>query len=137
MKGTVLRHVVLLVRDVPTCVRFYEEGLGLGVIRQSHRWAELGQIGTNVSPCLALKAVDNESHCHTGYSPIFSFSVMHSNFDNIISRLLQLGASLDGPIRRQASGATVVMRSPDGHMVGISSISTDERHTHAASAERL
>jgi len=119
-----LRHVVLLVRDVPKCVRFYEEGLGLFVVRQSHRWAELGHAGERGPPCLAIKAVDNDEHCYTGYSPMFSFSVEQPNFDAAVCRLLQLGASLDGPIRRQASGATVVVRSPDGHIIGISSSST-------------
>ena len=50
-----LRHVMLLQRDVPRAARFYAEGLGLPLRTCTERWAELGAGGVTQ---LALKAVD-------------------------------------------------------------------------------
>jgi catechol 2,3-dioxygenase-like lactoylglutathione lyase family enzyme len=50
-----LRFVMLMTKDVPKAVRFYNEGLGLPLLRMSDRWAELD---TGSGPPLALKAVD-------------------------------------------------------------------------------
>jgi catechol 2,3-dioxygenase-like lactoylglutathione lyase family enzyme len=50
--SAVLRHVLLLQRDVPAAARFYQEGLGLTVTVCTERWAELsdgrggGKVGT-------------------------------------------------------------------------------------------
>ena len=49
-----LRHVLLLVRDVPRTARFYADGLGLRVGVLSERWAELHAGRTTI----ALQAVD-------------------------------------------------------------------------------
>ena len=51
---TVLRHVLLLQRNIPRAVQFYNQGLGLPLKVSTDRWAEL-QAGTTV---IALKAVD-------------------------------------------------------------------------------
>ena len=50
----VLRHVLLLQRDVPAAARFYNEGLGLAVNVCTERWAELQSGPTR----LGLKGVD-------------------------------------------------------------------------------
>lgn len=39
--------------------------------------------------------------------------------DEMIPRLIQFGASLDGAIRYEAYGKMAAVRSPDGHMVGL------------------
>ena len=52
--GAVLKYVMLLQRDVPKAVRFYNEGLGLQVNCATERWAELQSGQTK----LALKAAD-------------------------------------------------------------------------------
>lgn len=49
-----LRQILLLQRDVPKAVKFYQEGLGLPVKVLTERWAEL-DAGTTT---LALKAVE-------------------------------------------------------------------------------
>ena len=49
-----LRHILLLQRDVPRAAKFYSEGLGLEVKVLTERWAELDCGGST----LALKAVE-------------------------------------------------------------------------------
>ena len=49
-----LRHILLLQRDVPKAARFYNEGLGLTVNVCTEKWAELQSGATR----LALKGVD-------------------------------------------------------------------------------
>lgn len=49
-----LRHILLLQRDVPKAAKFYSEGLGLKVKVLTERWAEL-YCGSSI---LALKAVE-------------------------------------------------------------------------------
>jgi catechol 2,3-dioxygenase-like lactoylglutathione lyase family enzyme len=51
---SVLRHVLLLQRDVPAAARFYSEGLGLTVNVCTERWAELQAGPTR----LGLKGAD-------------------------------------------------------------------------------
>ena len=53
-----LRHILLLQRDVPRAAKFYSEGLGLKIKVLTERWAEL-HCGSSI---LALKAVE-------GYDP--------------------------------------------------------------------
>ena len=55
------RHVMLLLRDVPSGVQFYTEGLGLHVVGTStDSWAELtdDSDGPNSAFRLALKQVE-------------------------------------------------------------------------------
>ena len=52
--SAVLRHVLLLQKDVQKAAKFYKEGLGLPVNVLTERWAEL-QAG---DAKIALKAVD-------------------------------------------------------------------------------
>ena len=58
-----------------------------------------------------------ESLATTGYSPFLTFSV--PDLDELLPRLLHLGATLDGPIKRPSLGKAAVLRAPDGHMVSI------------------
>ena len=73
--SAVLRHVLLLQRDVPAAAKFYREGLGLVVNVCTERWAELGDArptsdaSTSPPTVIALKAVDSEAQRSTGYSP--------------------------------------------------------------------
>lgn len=53
-RGAVLRHILLLQRDVRKAAHFYSEGLGLTVNVCTERWAELQSGGTR----LGLKGVD-------------------------------------------------------------------------------
>lgn len=51
---------------------------------------------------LNLYVYFSEAACTTGYSPFLSFNV--EGFDEMLPRLLQLGASLDGPIKHPSFG---------------------------------
>lgn len=52
--SAVLKHVLLLQKDVRKAAQFYQEGLGLPIIVLTARWAEL-QAGTSK---IAIKAVE-------------------------------------------------------------------------------
>ncbi len=137
-----LRQVLLLQRDVPKATRFYQEGLGLRVKVLTERWAELEAGSTT----LALKAVEGcvqfsrplyameqfcyspdgmsgptdlhrEAYCTTGYTPFLSFSVV--DLQQTVSNMLQLGATLDGPIKYPGNGKVAAVRAPDGQMLSL------------------
>lgn len=93
------RNVVLMLKDLPSAVHFYgKNGLGLTLKRQGEMTAEFDTGG----PPLVLKAVEGEAMRSTGYSPFLCFDVM--DMDSTVVRLLQLGASLDGPVKYPAYG---------------------------------
>lgn len=58
--GTLLRHVLLLQKDVAKAARFYSEGLDLPITSLTDRWAELGAGPSRI----ALKAVEGCSPAH-------------------------------------------------------------------------
>ncbi|KAK9819031.1 hypothetical protein WJX74_007635 [Apatococcus lobatus] len=108
-----LRHILLLQRNVPQAAKFYSEGLGLKVKVLTERWAEL-QCGSSI---LALKAVEGEALCCTGYSPFLAFTV--NDLQEGITNMLQLGGRMDGPIKYSPQGKVAAIRAPDGHMLSI------------------
>ena len=128
--SAVLRHVLLLQRDVPAAAeaprrarvgrqrlhravgRARERGFGDG--RDACRF---GFRAVGPETVIALKHVDSEAHRATGYSPILSFTV--SDLDQTVNNLLRAGASLDGPILYPPRGKVAALRAPDGHMLGL------------------
>ncbi|KAG2382095.1 hypothetical protein C9374_005887 [Naegleria lovaniensis] len=112
-RTSVLKNIMLLIKDVPKSVKFYSEGLGMQVNHVSEHWAELqsGQIK------VCLNKVEGEAACTTGYSPFLCFDV--TQMDKTIYKLIEMGAVLDGPIKYPAHGKVASLRSPDGHMVGL------------------
>jgi len=52
-----------------------------------------------------------------GYSPILCFDV--KNMDNTLSKALEMGAILDGPIKYPLHGKFASIRTPDGNMIGL------------------
>ena len=110
-------RAVFMVRGpegVAKAVDFYNNGLGLAVLRHCDEWAELS---CGHSFTLNLQAVSNEAQLSIGYSPLLTFEV--SDMDSTISRCAQMGAHLDGPVQYPAHGKVAAMRTPDGHMIGI------------------
>ena len=79
-----------------------------------------------ISEVLRL-SVCREAACSTGYSPLINFQV--EDLDSVIPQLLMHGAELDGPIKYPRHGKVAVLRSPDGHMVGISELLPDQPGT--------
>ncbi|KAE9460193.1 hypothetical protein C3L33_07906, partial [Rhododendron williamsianum] len=52
-----------------------------------------------------------------GYSSVLSFTV--TDINNTVTKLMALGAELDGPIKYEIHGKVAAMRCVDGHMVGL------------------
>ena len=102
------------VEGMNRAVDFYQQALGLAVLRHTDEWAEL-TCGRGV--CLNLQVVSNEAQLSVGYSPMLSFEV--DDMDMTVSSCAQMGAHLDGPIQYPAHGKVAAMRTPDGHMIGL------------------
>ncbi|OQR90255.1 hypothetical protein ACHHYP_05676 [Achlya hypogyna] len=112
--ATRLRQLLVLSRDVARSSRFYEEGLGLRLVRQSDSFAEFD---VNCGVTLSIKQAHGEAACSAGYSPFLNFDV--HDMDETIPRLIMLGAAMDGPIKYPAFGKVAAVRSPDGTMIGL------------------
>jgi catechol 2,3-dioxygenase-like lactoylglutathione lyase family enzyme len=127
---------MLMVRGserVAQSVNFYQNALGMHVIRHTDDWAELAcpvaipatSSDTSSSPSnhssanfrLSIKSVESEAQLSTGYSPILTFDV--DDMDGTVARCAQMGAHLDGPIQYPAHGKVATLRAPDGHMIGL------------------
>lgn len=119
-------RAMLMVRDVTQAVNFYQNGLGMAVVRHTDDWAELAcgvSVADTTSPTtqpnfrLSIKGVASEAQLSVGYSPFLSFDV--DDMDGTVARCAQMGASLDGPIQYPAHGKVATMRAPDGQMIGL------------------
>ena len=124
-RAGVLRHILLLQRDVPLAAAFYERALGLRVTVCTETYAELASESPSdstasnapIGASLALQRADAESQLTPGYSPIIHFEV-----DDIQARVnaaLSMGGRLDGKIQYETHGAVAAVRAPDGHMIGM------------------
>ena len=124
MAAARLSTILVLVRDVARGVKFYET-LGcraVGAVSEDEAQVSLGAPGAGDDDdadelSLVLRRSDNEAQLSSGYTPLLLFNV--SQVDEKIVRLLELGASLDGPIERAPEGTTATMRAPDGLMISI------------------
>ena len=120
-------RALLMVRGtngVAAAVNFYQNGLGLSVVRHTDDWAELTcpvgsskSDGTSPAFRLSIQAVHSEAQLGIGYSPFLSFDV--DDMDSTVARCVQMGAHLDGPIQYPAHGKVAALRAPDGHMIGL------------------
>lgn len=123
--GVSFGRALLMVRGsngVAAAVNFYQNGLGLAVVRHTDDWAELtcsvGSLSSNKSDFrLSIQAVDSEAQLGIGYSPFLNFDV--DDMDSTVARCVQMGANLDGPIQYPAHGKVAALRAPDGHMIGL------------------
>jgi catechol 2,3-dioxygenase-like lactoylglutathione lyase family enzyme len=118
---------------VAAAVNFYQNGLGMNIVRHTDEWAELqcpvGQpsssLGNTTSSAqpqtknfnLTIQACESEALLGVGYSPFLNFDV--DDMDMTVARCVQMGAHLDGPIQYPAHGKVAALRSPDGHMIGL------------------
>ncbi|XP_057784260.1 uncharacterized protein LOC131001698 isoform X2 [Salvia miltiorrhiza] len=114
MAAANFRYLVQLHRDVPKAARFYSEGLGFTIDVCTLRWAEL-----HSGPLkLALLHSSTRDHVeHKGYSSLLSFTV--TDINSTVTKLMTLGAELDGPIKHEIHGKVAAMRSADGHVLGL------------------
>ena len=58
-----------------------------------------------------------EAYCTTGYTPFLSFNVI--DLQQTVSNMLQLGATLDGPIKYPGTGKVAAVKAPDGQMLSL------------------
>ncbi|ETV79540.1 hypothetical protein H257_06807 [Aphanomyces astaci] len=126
MAAARLRQLMVLSRDVAKSTRFYQDGLGLQLIRQSGSFSEFDmQAGVTLS----IKQAHGEAACSAGYSPFLNFDVQ--DMMETIPRLISLGAAMDGPIKYPAFGKVAAVRSPDGTMIGLYESNTMDSATSA------
>lgn len=110
-------RMVMLVRGaegISSAVNFYQNAIGLPVLRMTAEWAELSA-GNNVT--LHLQSVSEESKLSVGYSPWITFEV--TDMAQRIAACCQAGAHLDGPIQYPAHGSVALLRTPDNHLIGL------------------
>ncbi|CAK7335651.1 unnamed protein product [Dovyalis caffra] len=107
------RWLLQLHKDVPKAARFYSEGLDFAVNVCTLRWAEL--------QCGPLKLALMQSHdnhlVQKGHSSLLSFTV--TDINTTVTKLMALGAELDGPIKYEIHGKVAALRCIDGHMLGL------------------
>ncbi|KAF2313405.1 hypothetical protein GH714_010851 [Hevea brasiliensis] len=113
MAAVSFRWILQLHKDVPKAARFYSEGLDFSVNVCTLRWAEL-QSG---SVKLALMHSPNDHIVQKGYSSMLSFTV--TDINSTVTKLMALGAELDGPIKYEIHGKVAAMRCMDGHVLGL------------------
>ena len=128
--GVRFGRVVLMARGaegVANSVNFYQNALGLTVIRHTDDWAELAcstgstqqQQQSNPGDAfrLTIRSVESEAQLSVGYAPILNFDV--DDMDMTVTRCAQMGGKLDGPIQYPAHGKVAALRAPDGYMIGL------------------
>ncbi|KAL6575674.1 hypothetical protein OROHE_001051 [Orobanche hederae] len=98
MAAATFRYLVQLHKDVPKAARFYSEGLGFTINVCTLRWAELHS-GPLKLALLHSPSVQIEQK---GYSSLLSFTV--ADINSTVTKLMALGAELDGPIKYEIHG---------------------------------
>ncbi|GLT48150.1 hypothetical protein SLA2020_217910 [Shorea laevis] len=113
MAGASFRWILQLHRDVPKAAKFYSQGLDFTVNVCTLRWAEL-QSGPLK---LALMQFPSEHVMQNGHSSLLSFTV--TDINSTVTKLMALGAELDGPIKYEIHGKLAAVRCVDGHVIGL------------------
>ncbi|KAI4310366.1 hypothetical protein MLD38_035349 [Melastoma candidum] len=107
------KWVLQLHRDVPKAAQFYSQGLDLTLNVCTLRWAELESGPLK----LALMHSTSDQVTQKGYSSLLSFTVPDINHS--VTKLIALGAELDGPIKYEIHGKVAALRCLDGHLIGL------------------
>ncbi|PNX81679.1 hypothetical protein L195_g037703 [Trifolium pratense] len=107
------RWLLQLHKDVPKAASFYSEGLDFTVNVCTLRWAEL-QSGPLK---LALMHSPIDQSTQKGYTSLLSFTV--TDINSTVTKLIALGAELDGTIKHEVHGKVAAMRCIDGHVLGL------------------
>ncbi|XP_010925792.1 uncharacterized protein [Elaeis guineensis] len=113
MATAAFRWVLHLHRDVPRAARFYSEGHDFSINVCTPRWAEL----QNGPLKLALMQSPSDLAMQKGYSSMLSFTV--ADINSTVTKLITLGAELDGPIKYEIHGKVAALRCLVGHMLGL------------------
>lgn len=118
-------RALLMVRGpegVAQSVNFYQNALGLILVRHTDDWAELTcpvdkESDGGASFRLNIQSVEKEAQLSMGYSPFLSFNV--DDMDTAVAQCAQMGGHLDGAIQYPAHGKVAALRAPGGHMIGL------------------
>lgn len=113
MASPSFRWILQLHKDVPKAAKFYSEGLDFSINVCTLRWAEL-QSGPLK---LVLLHSPRDKLVQKEYSSLLSFTVLDIN--HTITKLMALGAELDGPIKYEIHEKVAAIRCVDGHMLGL------------------
>ncbi|KAH0974940.1 hypothetical protein GBA52_016839 [Prunus armeniaca] len=104
MAAASFRWILQMHKDVPKAARFYSEGLDFTVDVCTLRWAEL-QSGP-LKLALMQSPNDRVMQKGMGYSSLLSFTVKDIN--QTMTKLMALGAELDGPIKYEIHGKVMI-----------------------------
>ncbi|KAJ4877238.1 Lactoylglutathione lyase / glyoxalase I family protein [Raphanus sativus] len=108
------RWILQLHRDVPKAARFYAQGLDFSVNVVTLRWAELQSGPLKLA---LMQSPSDHVVSEKGYSSLLSFTV--TDINTSISKLMELGAELDGSIKYEVHGKVASVRCLDGHVLGL------------------
>ncbi|KAI4315494.1 hypothetical protein L6164_028294 [Bauhinia variegata] len=118
------RWILQLHKDVPEAARFYSQGLDFTVNVCTLRWAELQSGPLKLALMQSPKILHDKmtwlftAAISNGYSSIRSFTV--TDINSTVTKLMALGAELDGPIKYEIHGKVASMRyAADGHVLGL------------------
>ena len=122
---TVLKHVLMLTRNVDKSVSFFTEGLGCKLMHHSQDYAEVRDANDFR---IAFKRVDSHAFWTTGYSPMLNFQLKdNEDIEGLVKKLeSDYGAKLDGDVQKDDYFEVATMRSEDGHMVSLLKVKYDE-----------
>jgi predicted enzyme related to lactoylglutathione lyase len=111
-----LRNIVLTVKNSQATATFFAEAIGMRVQHKNDNSVELSQRDGMGPPIIVMQA-QSAATLSGGYSPLLNFDI--DNMDSTVTKAINQGAILDGPIKYAAYGKIAALRSPDGHMIGI------------------
>jgi catechol 2,3-dioxygenase-like lactoylglutathione lyase family enzyme len=146
--SALLRHVLLLQRDVPAAAAFYNKGLGLVVEVCTDAYAELseprgaqmggGDAHTDRSPPsssspspspspslprdggrVVLALKRVEAEAHLTTGYSPILNFTVTDMQDTVQSLIEAGARMDGGIKYLTQGKVAAFRAPDGHMLGL------------------
>jgi catechol 2,3-dioxygenase-like lactoylglutathione lyase family enzyme len=105
-----LSYVTLFVADLPACLTFYRDRLGLPVLHESPRFVQLGAGGT----ALGLHATDDPARLSRGVNLHFDVE----DVDAAVRELQARGVVFHGEPRQEPWGARVARtQDPAGNEV--------------------
>jgi catechol 2,3-dioxygenase-like lactoylglutathione lyase family enzyme len=115
-------HVVLTTRDLPACVRFYTEGLGMTLetfagdrqaLKFGRQKINLHVYGRELEPKAHLPVPGSQDWCFLASVPM----------DEVLARLAAVGIPIvEGPVKRtgaQCALRSVYVRDPDLNLIEI------------------
>jgi hypothetical protein len=109
----VLKRVCIFTRNLEVSLKFWGEmGLGFRTLVASYDNALLESNGVGVH----IRQTYDEALLSVGYAPLLQFDVK-DGLSDMVPRLLQTGATMDGGIVYQPEATIVSLRSPCGVMV--------------------